>query len=301
MFTLQLSWTTLPIILWFQTLYTLTLGLLLAGVFLGIPFLRRYRLSRWIGYLGMAIGMTGPVGGFIALLQIGSVAVRISAREAVQSRRLTRSTTFNGIVFPTGSIIHTDDEGGASGTLAQPTTIANIPCGPGEINLSATITHCVLAHDFTFNGFALAGGTFIQVRATDDPNGPRVLEEATLAAPTQLFEILYPAGTLIAINATNASFSAHLPLEEDRNYICLPPGATLQLYGATITGPYQVEHSSRSIQLVPTCNFQSSPQPLPGSAQGHGVLGRAPFLRATYDFKTAQWTNLEKSAIAGQP
>ncbi len=216
-------------------------------------------------------------------------------RDFAQSHHLSRPTTFNGTLLPAGSTIQADSDGAIFGTISQPTVIAGIPCAAGEINLNPTFTYCVLGRNFIFHGFPQAAGTHIQVRGAAGEGDSRILEQGTIAAPTLLFDTLYPAGTLMAFEATSPSASAHLPAATGIQPICLAPGASVQIQGATLFGPYRIDYTGTTIQLTPTCNYLFSPAPVARATHGHGMSRGTPFTHATYDTQTAQWTNVDNT------
>ena len=186
-----------------------------------------------------------------------------------------------------------DSTGSLSGTLAQPATIAGVPCAAAPININDTFTSCMLAHSVELHGFSLASGTFVQTRL--QPSGEFMLEQASLAVPTPLFGAVYPAGTIFTPDELTATRAAHLPYPETGvKVVCLPPGGQVTLGGAVLTGPVTLRYSSDNAQVGSSCPYKAGGQdtPIPDTPAGFGLFNNIRFVQGLYDPKLSTWTTL---------
>ncbi len=319
----------LPLILFLSTLYTCIPALLLACIFLLIPALRRNLITRSLGILCAIVAAITPISGTIVFLQFGTIMASESLGKVQRTHRLTSPQTFAAIHFPAGSMVvlqqdHPDyletatvptptlvhglllsgtfsmpapmpgdSPGGLSGTLAQPATIAGLPCAAAPININATFTSCLLAHSVDLHGFTLASGTYVQTR--QQPTGGFLLEQASLAAPTPIFEALYPAGTIFTPEDMQASRAAHLPYPPSGMMLaCLPPGGQVTLGGAVLTGPISISYSGDGAQLQTSCPYKAGDQDIqnPPTTPGFGLFHNIRFIQGMYDPKLNTWTDL---------
>ena len=322
----------LPLIIWLLGFTYFLPALILAGIMLGVPALRRRKPTRWIGLVAAGIAALFPLSGLVTLVQFGAIMGRDSLGQANRTHHLKTPQTLAGILFPAGSTIVLDKDhpdfietgtlaaptlihgllltgtfsmpapsGGnspnaLSGTLAQPATIAGIPCAAAPINLNATFTSCILARAVVLHGFSLAAGTYVQTRL--QPTGDFLLEQASLALPTPIFDVIYPAGTILTPEDMSASRLAHVPYPESGiMVVCLPPTAEVTLGEAVLHGPTTLGFSGEEATMGEACPYRAGDQeaPAPVTNPGFGLVHQQRFLQGTYNVKTNTWTNLNNS------
>ena len=219
-----------------------------------------------------------------ALLAAASPALLDIARQAYRDLRTEAATyhlsaprTFAGMEFPSGSTVHLDDNGHPTdghvpvptmvaglpvigdfviyqptndpsltirATLALPAAIRRIPCGPGPVTSNPRTTRCIPAHEIDFAGHTLAAGRPIVILTPPD-DAPARLRLSTLARPELLFDVEWPAGTIIDGSLkgirTPPAAMAHAPSPAESDYVmlCIPPGTAAQLPDATLSGAMQ--------------------------------------------------------------
>ena len=226
----------------------------------------------------------------IMLLASLSVQVSIDwqlarARRADNARtqHLAGAQEVAGVAFPPGSTVHLDEDGsldwgsvpvptriadqllvgnfevvtdGVQGTLAAPAEIDGVPCAADHVRRDrsrdgAQPSHvaCTLERSATVNGHELAAGTGIAV--ITGPAGRRKLDTGTLADAEVLFEVRWPAGTVLHGTAAWPDQLAHArasPGEEVS--FCTPSGQDVPVQGIVLHGKagYQVRETGRTLQ-----------------------------------------------------
>ncbi len=318
----------LPLMLWLGGVYYLLPALVLACIVFLIPALRRNRIARAFGFFFVFIAAICPISGAVTFFQFGAMLASDSLDLRQRTHHLKTPETLAGILFPAGSTItlqqgHPDfiesrtlsqptaiygypligdftmeapneDHIGKqlSGTLAQPTLIQGLPCAAAPINTNQSFTNCTLAQPFTFHGFSLAPGKTIQTRL--QPNGDILLDGATLAVPTLIYDILYPAGTDINLDGRSAAAIAHQPFPDASTlFIGLHTKARITLGNADLQGPLTLHYYGHNIDIENACperNGQTVPDTDPTC--GFGLLAGTRFTAATYDQNNHIWTDL---------
>ena len=318
----------LPLMLWLGGVYYFLPALLLACIVILIPALRRNRIGRAVALFFAIISGICPLAGAVVFLQFGTIMASDSLNLHQRTHHLKTPQTLAGILFPAGSTImlqqgHPDFiEAGTlsqptaiygypligdftmeapnedhigkqlSGTLAQPTAIQGIPCAAGPINTTQSFTNCTLAQPFTMHGFSLAPGTIIQTRL--QPNGDVLLDSATLAVPTLIYDTLYPAGTSIGPDRDSAADIAHLPFPHlSALFIRLHSKAQITLGDAALQGPLTLHYFFDQIQVENACperNGMSVPTTDPSC--GFGLLQGTRFTNGIYNHNNHTWTDL---------
>ena len=318
----------IPLYLWLGGLYYFLPAVLLAGIFLFVPLLRRNPVSRTIGFIAAFIAALFPISGAVVFLQFGGFMLSQSVSQASRTHHLRTPETLAGVLFPAGStivlekdhpdfiesgklpaptVVHgytligdftmlspeADDRPGAlSGTLAQPATIAGIPCGAAAININSTFTSCILAQDFTLGGFNLQRGSFVQARLGSE--GKQQLEQATLATPTLLVDTLYPAGTMMLLSGGDAASLAHLDARHNAPNlnVCLTTGNEVMLGGARVRGAALLQYSGQSVNLDRFCNLQSPDYDNTEKGMPEADLNGTRFNQGYFTFATGKWDGL---------
>jgi hypothetical protein len=289
---------------------------------LAVPSLRHNTVSRRIAY-GLMVLVGLLVLCAVPMLQEGWKEHEEKVAFNAATHHLTAPQVFGGIAFPAGSTVHVGDDGRvqfgnlpipttvddlpltgdfrleaeygddppgvAEGTLAGPADIHGIPCGPGALVSQPDTTRCVLARDYTFAGHILAKGQLLEVYRSP-LNDPPKLTFGTLARPELLFDVLWPAGTIIGGIDTPPDRMAH-GIGADYQVItfCVPSDLTVEIPGATLHGflAYDVQRDRRMVS--PVCNI------LPGERVGDDGYAQVGTTRYTWgDRPTAdapwQWT-----------
>lgn len=205
------------------------------------------------------------------------------------THHLTAPQVIGGIAFPAGSTVHVDDNGRArfgslptpatidgllligdfrlepeygddppsvaAGTLAGPADIHGIPCGPGKLVSQPDTTRCVLARDYDFSGHSLAQGQSLEIYRSPLHDLSR-LTFGTLARPELLFDVLWPAGTVMGgIDAPPDRMAHGLGPENQSVQFCIPSGLAVTIAAATLHGflAYDVQADRRLVS--PVCNI----------------------------------------------
>ncbi len=123
-----------------------------------------------------------------------------------------------------------------AGKLAVPTMIHGIPCGRGALVAQDETTRCILDRDFDFDGFLLARGQGVEVYRSP-LNEPAVLQWGTLARPELLYDVTWPAGTVIGGRiALSPARMAHGDGPQGLLEMCIAKGTSLPLAGAVLHG-----------------------------------------------------------------
>lgn len=196
--------------------------------------------------------------------------------------------TFAGTEFPAGSTVHLRDDGTPNygelpipttilglpivgefflgnhyggtevgitlATLAVPTLIYGIPCGPGSLIAHRATTQCVLAEEYEFAGHRLAMGQPVTVHRRR-PNPPDELASGTLARPELLFGATWPAGTILfrVTAPPEQMVDGSEPDMPSSIQLCLPPGLTAAIPGATLHGLIGYEIYAKNRIVVADC------------------------------------------------
>ena len=183
---------------------------------------------------------------------------------------LTAPQVLSGISFPAGSTVHVNSSNGhvefgsvsvltaiaglmligdfrlerrdmddytiTSGTLAVPTVVHGIPCSRGALIAQANTTRCILDRDFDFAGHMMARGAGIEIyRSPLDE--PAVLQWGTLAQPELLYDVVWPAGTVIGGGISlSPGRMAHGDGPQGILEMCVAKGTALPLAGAVLHG-----------------------------------------------------------------
>lgn len=242
----------------------------LALLLLAVPACRRVTALRWIG-----CGLLACVGGLAlcAMPMLQEIWSEHAGKRAFEraTHTLTVPQTFAGVAFPAGSIVHVNEASGrpefgtvpvptliaglmlsgnfrlereylrdadtiAEGTLAVPTVIHGIPCGRGILVAQDEVTRCILDRDYDFTGHLLAGGQGIEIyRSPLDE--PAQLRWGTLARPELLFDVTWPAGSVIGGGITlPPERMAHGFGADGSLQACLPKGLELHAPWAVLHG-----------------------------------------------------------------
>lgn len=137
------------------------------------------------------------------------------------------------------------------GTLAAPFEVEGVPCKAGQVWwLPGARVSCVLDRGYTFAGHDLAAGTRITLNILT--TGERHLEAGTLSHPELLFNVLWPAGSVLGSTSATATPErlAHGSVPEgERVDLCLMSGETVSIPGATLHGTitYSVKGEQRRV------------------------------------------------------
>jgi hypothetical protein len=255
---------------------------LLAGalVLLAVPALRRRRSARIGAYGLIAIFALLVVAAFPVLEGIWWEWQRARAFAAA-TRHAEVAQTVGGITIPAGSTVHLDEQGvvafgtlaaatvidglplvgefrladGVEGNLAAPAKIHGIPCGPGRVVSRNETTSCVLGMDYDFSGHALAKDHLITIYRSP-LNEPPMLELGTLAHAELLYDVEWPAGTMLGRVNASPDTMAHGPAPADHPIeLCLPSELTVTIDEVVLHGflSYTIDSGRRLIS--PVCDI----------------------------------------------
>ena len=270
-----------------------------------VPGLRRHAFWRWSAYAMIVLAFVLAACAVPMLQEIWREHEQHVAFEAA-THHLSAPQVLGGITFPAGSTVHLGEDGRvefgdvptptpiegvalvgafrlqpsygdakpdvAEGTLAQAIDISGIPCGPGELVSQTETTRCVLARGYPFGGHLLARGTRVEVYRS--PLGePPQLRFGTLGRPERLFDVDWPAGTILggvdAVPSRPENGS-----EAPQVQFCIPSGTQVSVAGATLHGfiAYDVDGGRRRVS--PVCNIL--PEETVGD-DGYAQVGDARF------------------------
>jgi hypothetical protein len=138
------------------------------------------------------------------------------------------------------------------GTLADNAQLSDLLCAAGPVTYASYEIRCRLAGDQALRGFPLAGGHYATL--STDSDGAQSLKEGTFPAPLRVLGLTLPAGTQI-------DFVGHYGAAELRagplpagagntvSFI-LPADAELEVQGATLLGPVQIEFSHDWLEVA---------------------------------------------------
>jgi hypothetical protein len=261
---------------------------MVAVLLLAIPALRRTTIARRSGYGLLALVVLLGLCATPLLYEDWMEHERRVAFDAA-THHLTAPQIIDDISFPAGSTVHVGDDGhvqfgslpaptmvnglpligdftleadrgdglsgGANGTLARATDLHGIPCGSGDFISRADTARCTLARDYVFTGHALASGQPLEVYRSP-LNEPAKLVFGTLARAELLFDVIWPAGTIMGGIALPPERLAHGPDPEDGTaQFCLPSGLSVSIEGATLHGflAYDVLMGRRLVS--PVCSI----------------------------------------------
>jgi hypothetical protein len=139
------------------------------------------------------------------------------------------------------------------GTLANSAQLSGLLCAAGPVTYAAYEVRCRLAGDQWVRGFLLAGGRLAAL--STDSDGAQSLKEGTFSAPLQVLGVTLPAGTQI-------DFVGHYGAAELRagplpagagntvSFI-LAADAELEVQGATLLGPVEIEFAHDWLEVAP--------------------------------------------------
>ena len=244
------------------------LAVLATGLLL-VPACRRITLLRWTAW-----GLLALVG-LLCVCAVPMLSEVWSEHEqhvtfARDTHHLTAPQVLSGISFPAGSTVHvnstnghvefgsvpaptavaglmlvgdfrlerrdTDDYTIEFGTLAVPTVIHGIPCSRGALIAQEDSTRCVLDRDFDFAGHMMARGTGIEIYRSP-LHEPAALRWGTLAQRELLYDVVWPAGTVIGGGISlSPGNMAHGDGPQGTLQMCKAKSNTLPLAGAVLHG-----------------------------------------------------------------
>lgn len=295
-----------------------------AVLLLAIPAARRLAATRRTAYGMLAVLMLLALGASPFLASLLGDARRARAFQA-RTHHLAAPQTFDDTMFPAGSTVHVSETGTpefgslpvptpvlglplvgdfaldvdysadrgshpvgvTSGTLAGPADIGGIPCGPGPLAWRDGSTRCTLAHDHVFAGHVLAAGQPLEVfRSSADQ--PYVLQFGALARPELLYDVLWPAGTILGPVSEPSGRMAHGPGPDSLLVrFCVPSGATADIGGAVLHGfaAFGVLGHRRSV--APICTVMPNS---PVSHDGYAQVGALRFTWGERPDATSPWT-----------
>jgi hypothetical protein len=184
---------------------------------------------------------------------------------------LAGPATMDGIVFPAGTKLQLDEYGHIqsgilpdaaliqnlhltgpfkveyglytrariwAGVLARAADIEGVPCAAGPFEqpdeVSPQILKCRLDRDFDFLGYPLAAGSQIELAPSRSPTR---LQHGVLRSPLILFDINWPARTVIDVEDDDAAALRH-PGRSAR--LCLPQGSVVTIAGIEVHGAAEV-------------------------------------------------------------
>lgn len=168
---------------------------------------------------------------------------------------LARDLPIAGIVLRAGTraeVWHDPLDGpplDIEGTLAEPAQLAGLPCAPGPVKDSPYGVRCVLADDWTVNGFPLARGRPIALQLASGK--PNVLAEGTFSTPLEIQGVTLPADTRINfIGDYDAETLRTGPLIPQKNAsFILPAGRDVAIEGAILNGEMEIEFAANGIAI----------------------------------------------------
>ncbi len=272
---------------WFMA----TGALLPAMVFVGVPVLvaaLALRRSPRLGLRCLAVALLAIDAAGMAALLVAVAHVATYMWQTDQKRRVDQARTFHlatpqvvaGTALPAGSTVHLNEDGsiehgtvpvptsiaglllvgdfalapfGVGGTLAVPAELDGAPCGAGRVWWrEAGEVSCMLERGYSFAGHELAAGT--RVETYDNRPGPRRLQTGTLAQPEWLFDVSWPAGTVLRGTSTPPEGLAHGPPPDEVVQLCLVPGQAVAIPGATLHGAVTFEARGTERTLYPGCD-----------------------------------------------
>ncbi len=273
------------------TVFVAPFLLIVAGILLFVPGVRRYRVARAGGYGAFGLAVMLVLVGSPVLIGVGSTLVSWLL-DTTRTRQLQRAETVDGIDFPAGSTVRVDRGvvlGGAvpvptamlgrvvidsftlsppgvtprvieSGTLASPADIGGIPCGAGPLSDGGGTVFCHLGRQFAYRGVTLAAGEPIEIQQSPDGTAP-FLRRGTLAIPSPLFGITWPAGTWfegagVADGEQLAAFPSELPHVVT---LCLAPGHVVTADDFTLHGPMRIAVIQDTMDVMSGCG--NGPEP----------------------------------------
>ena len=96
----------------------------------------------------------------------------------------------------------------------------------------------------------------------------------------------------------HALLTASVPGDRRHQVVCLPPGGTVTLGGAVLTGPIAISYSGEEATVDGICPYKAGDQeaPAPVTTPGFGLVHDQRFFQGSYDPKNNTWTNLNSSA-----
>jgi hypothetical protein len=288
--------------------------LVIAGLILASRRRRAHRGWRWSAFMLIGLVAVCAVPLVLYFGQKAADSMRLEAR----TFRPDRPTLIDGMLFPPGSMVVRQDDGGRvsygsvpvatiivgvpligafrlggadgettveDGTLARNALIRDIPCGPGKVVSRPETTNCVLSRDFHFIGHDLAGGSEIEVYRSplDEPVS---LARGTLGRPETLFDTVWPAGTLFTGNGNDAAERiAHYPGPQTTGFmLCVPLGATATLGAAELHGPMGVNLNGDRILVWSFCEDAPGAEP-----PGYAMVGGARFSEGVRESVADAW------------
>ena len=143
---------------------------------------------------------------------------------------------------------------------------------------------CVLTHGTAVNGHDLAAAPEVTVSAR--PSGERRLDTGTLAHDELLFDVRWPAGTVLHGTAASPDQLAHArasPGEEVS--FCTPEGQDVPVPGVVLHGKigYEVPERGRVLEY---CDENDRPN----DRGGYATVGADQHSRGSQADPTAPWT-----------
>ncbi len=311
-------WDVISGLAYFALLYAGGPLLVAAILLLTFKTTRRQALSRRLAYTCLALAGLFLICAWPILRMFWRDHERQVAFDAA-THHLASPQVFGGVSFPAGSTVHVREDGRPEfgslvsparvdglvligdfrlaandddtlevmeGTLAQPADIHGIPCGSGAVMSQVETTRCVLGRDYDFAGHLLATGKMLEVYRS--PLGePAMLRFGTLAQPELLYDVLWPAGTIIGSVDKPPARMAHGPGPDSLLVqVCLPSGLSAPIDGATLHGllSYDIQEDRRSVS--PVCSM------LPGEPvgdDGYAQVGTSRFRWGDRPVPGAPW------------
>ncbi len=252
--------------------------LVVALVLLTSPDPSRRRLAR----VFLAIDAAG-----LLLLVVALVPEIQQEKQADRRQRAYDSRTMHlaepqllaGVAFPAGSTVHLNEDGSIDkgalpvptlidglpligdfessamtldGTLAAPAEVAGVPCAAGAVRwYKGDSVDCTLEHGIAVAGHDLAAGAQIDVAG-------RMLYAGRLAHAELLFDVLWPAGTVLHGTSASPEQLAHASAPTDdasvsrdgKVSLCPPGNQTVQVPGIMLHGKVSYQVANDGSRLV---------------------------------------------------
>ena len=230
--------------------------------------------------------------------KVTAIIVTVPRPSAARTLVLAPSQVVSGVPFPAGTTLHMSEDGsvdrgvvpvptaiaglllvgefeiglqGVTGTLAEPAEIDGVPCAADEVYRDKDWGHewpahveCILARGTAINDHDVAEGT--KVAVSSKPSGERQLYIGTLAHAELLFDVTWPAGTVLHATAASPQRLAHAPASpgEDVSF-CTPEGQDVSVPGVVLHGKvgYDVRENGRALE---SCDEKDRPDDHDGYA-----------------------------------
>ncbi len=240
--------------------------------------------------------------GRLSLFGVGekvtAIIVTVPRPSAARTLILAASQVVSGVPFPAGTTLHMTEDGsvdrgnvpvptaiaglllvgefeiglqGVTGTLAEPAEIDGVPCAADKVYRDKDWGHewpahveCILARGTAINGHDVAEGT--KVAVSSKPSGERQLYIGTLAHAELLFDVMWPAGTVLHGTAASGQQLAHAPASPGEEVsFCTPEGQDVSVPGVVLHGKvgYDVRENGRALEF---CDEKDRPDDHDGYA-----------------------------------